>query len=416
VIATLVFRKASRAAYRRWRAALARLNGFLAEALSGIRVVQLFGKERKNDLAYDRIGREYMKHFLDQRRAWAIFRPVNTTLSAVGIGLVLWFGGAAAIRGAGMDPAAAAAAGAISVGVLVSFLGYAELFFAPIRDLTEKFDILQGAMTAAERIFAILDEPREILDRPDAVDPGRLAGAVEFRDVSFSYVEGDPVLRNVSFAVEPGEKIALVGHTGAGKTTIINLLCRLYDVGSGELRLDGRDVRDYALRSVRGQIAVVHQDVFLFAGSVLDNLRLFDEEIPLPRVREACEQVYAHRFIERLAGGYEATVEEGGKTFSSGERQLLSFARALVADPAVLVLDEATSNIDSQTEELIQRAMARVTEGRTSILIAHRLSTIQHADRILVLDKGRLVETGTHTELMRNGGLYHRLYEMQFHA
>jgi ATP-binding cassette subfamily B multidrug efflux pump len=364
--------------------------------------------------AYDEIGQEYMTQFIRQRKAWAVFRPVNTTLSAAAIGLVLWFGGGLVLRGVGLEPKAAAAVGAISVGTILAFLLFAEMFFQPIRDLTEKFDLIQRAMTAAERIFTILDERNEIEERPDAVRPGRLEGRVELRDVGFEYVEGEPVLRDLSFVIEPGRMMAIVGHTGAGKTTIVNLVSRFWDVTRGTVLVDDRDVREYALQGLRGNVAMVHQDVFLFAGTVLDNLRLGDESIPLARVREACEAVQANRFIERLPGGYEATVEEGGKTFSAGERQLLSFARALVFDPAILVLDEATSSVDTHTEELIQAALTTLTEGRTSIVIAHRLSTIQRADRILVLDRGRLVEQGTHEELLRLDGVYHRLYRLQF--
>jgi ATP-binding cassette, subfamily B, multidrug efflux pump len=401
-VATVIFRRASRAAYRRWRAALSRLNAFLAENIGGIRVVKLFHKERANDESYDRIGREYRDHFLSQRKAWAIYRPVNTTLSAMGTGLIYCFGGGAVLLRT------------ITVGEFYAYLAYVDLFYAPIRDLTEKFDIIQGALTAAERIFGILDEESRIVDAPDAVDPGRVKGAVEFRDVAFEYLPGEPVIKGLSLTVAPGETVAVVGHTGAGKTTLVNLLCRLYDVKSGAVLVDGRDVRKLKVKRLRENIAVVHQDVFLFAGTILDNLRLSDDSIPLERVHDACRQVAADRFIESLPGGYEAVVEEAGKTFSTGERQLLSFARALVFDPAILVLDEATSSVDSKTEERIQGAIDRLTADRTSIVIAHRLSTIQKADRILVLDDGRLAEAGTHRELLARGGLYHRLYKLQF--
>jgi ATP-binding cassette, subfamily B, multidrug efflux pump len=420
VIATLIFRKYARDAYRKWRAALSRINAFTAETLGGIRVVQLYHKERKNDETYDEIGRKFKKHFMDQRTAWAWFRPVNTTLSAAGIGLVLWFGGAAVLGdmrlAAGLTDEQAAAASLFTVGLLFAFIGYAELFFAPIRDLTEKFDMIQGAMTSAERIFTILDEEPEVVNRPGARDFGRARGAVAFENVHFEYKVAEPVLRDVSFAIEPGRTVAIVGHTGAGKTTIINLVARFYDVQQGAVKVDGRDVRDYTLDALRSNIAVVHQDVFLFAGTVLDNVRLGDEAVPRERVIEACRYVGAHPFIERLQGGYDAKVEEGGKTFSAGERQLLSFARALVFDPAVLILDEATSSIDTHTEELIQRALRKLTRGRTSIVIAHRLSTIQRADSILVMHKGKLAEQGTHQELLSRRGLYHRLYQLQYRA
>ena len=421
VAATMIFRKYARSAYRKWRAALSRINSFTAEVLGGVRVVQLFHKEDKNDLRYDEIGREYKKHFLEQRTAWSIFRPVNTTLSAAGIALVIWFGGAAVMNSAevaarfGAD-GEAAAAGVFTIGLLFAFIGYAELFFTPIRDLTEKFEIVQGAMTAAERIFTILDEERQIVDLPGAVDPGRFSGEVEFEDVHFEYISGEPVLLGVSFKIEAGQTVAIVGATGAGKTTIINLVSRFYDIQRGSVKVDGRDVREYTLKGLRSNVAVVHQDVFLFAGTVLDNIRLGKESITPEQVEQACRYVGAHEFIRKLDGGYGAKVAEGGKTFSAGERQLLSFARALVFDPAVLILDEATSSIDTHTEEMIQRALLKLTKGRTSIVIAHRLSTIQRADRILVMHKGKLAEQGSHQELLAERGLYYNLYKLQYQA
>lgn len=417
VLAALIFRKYSRVAYRKWYAAQSRLNAFMAESMSGVRVVQLFHKEKRNNEAYDRIGSDFRHHFLVQRKAWAYFRPAATTLSACGIGLVLWFCGSAVFRGQGLSTAAElTAVGAISVGVLVSYLQYAELFFNPIRDLTEKIDVIVGAMTSGERIFTILDEKREIVDREAAQTPGRFSGSLTFDDVHFSYKPQEPVLRGVSFEVKPGQSVAIVGHTGAGKTTIINLVCRFYDVNGGRVLVDGRDVRDYTLQGLRRNIAVVHQDVFLFAGTIFDNIRLGEESITLEQVKAACEYVGAHRFIEKLPGGYDAKVEEGGKTFSAGERQLLSFARALVFNPSILILDEATSSIDTHTEEMIQAAMVKLTRGRTSVIIAHRLSTIQRADKILVMHKGKLAEQGNHQQLLALRGIYHRLYQLQYSA
>jgi ABC-type multidrug transport system fused ATPase/permease subunit len=411
VVATLIFRKYSRNAYRKWRAALSRINAFTAESLGGSRVVQLFHKERRNDKRYDQIGQEYRKHFIDQRRAWAYFRPVNTTLSATGIALVIAFGGAAVL-----GEFSVTADGVFTVGMLFAFIGYTELFFTPIRDLTEKFEVVQGAMTAAERIFTIIDEPRTIVDKPGAQDFGRVKGEVRFEDVHFEYKPAEPVLRGVDFTIKPGETVAIVGHTGAGKTTIINLVCRFYDIQAGSVKVDGHDVRDWTLKGLRRNIATVHQDVFLFAGTVFDNIRLGDETITREQVVQACTYVGAHDFIERLEGGYDAKVEEGGKTFSAGERQLLSFARALVFNPAVLILDEATSSIDTHTEELIQAALIKLTKGRTSIVIAHRLSTIQKADKILVMHKGKLAESGSHQQLLAHKGLYHKLYQLQYSA
>ncbi|MCB9893515.1 MAG: ABC transporter ATP-binding protein [Planctomycetes bacterium] len=411
VVATLIFRKYARNAYRKWRAALSRINAFTAEVLGGVRVVQLFHKEQRNDEAYDKIGQDYKKHFIDQRTAWAVFRPVNTTLSALGIALVIAFGGAAA-----MGKFEVSGGEVFTVGLLFAFIGYTELFFTPIRDLTEKFEVVQGAMTAAERIFTIIDEPKTIVNKPGAQDFGRVEGEVKFEDVHFEYKPGEPVLRGVDFTIEPGQTVAIVGHTGAGKTTIINLVCRFYDIQGGYVKVDGHDVRDWTLDGLRRNIATVHQDVFLFAGTVFDNIRLGDEKITREQVEKACKYVGADPFIRKLDGGYDAKVEEGGKTFSAGERQLLSFARALVFDPAVLILDEATSSIDTHTEELIQEALVKLTKGRTSIVIAHRLSTIQKADKILVMHKGKLAESGTHQELLAHKGLYHKLYELQYSA
>jgi ABC-type multidrug transport system fused ATPase/permease subunit len=271
-------------------------------------------------------------------------------------------------------------------------------------------------MTAAERIFTIIDEPRTIVDKPGATDFGRVKGEVRFENVEFEYKELEPVLRAISFTINPGETVAIVGHTGAGKTTIINLVCRFYDIQGGSVKVDGHDVRDWTLAGLRRNVATVHQDVFLFAGTVFDNIRLGDESITREQVVAACKHVGADDFIVKLDGGYDAKVEEGGKTFSAGERQLLSFARALVFDPAILILDEATSSIDTHTEELIQKALIKLTSGRTSIVIAHRLSTIQKADKILVLHKGKLAESGTHQQLLAHKGLYHKLYELQYKA
>ena len=414
IAATVVFRRFSRTAYRRWYAAQSKLNAFMAETLAGVRVVQLFHRERHHEAAYDRVAEEFGREFLAQRRAWAWYRPLAMTFSATGVGLVLWVCGDAVLRGTGLPPAALAASGAISVGVFVSYLQYAELFFQPIRDIAEKIDIVIGAMTSAERIFTIEDQKPEVADLPGARDFGRLRGEVRFEQVGFEYKPGEPVLRDLDLAIAPGQTVALVGHTGAGKTTIINLVNRLYDVTSGRVTVDGRDVREYQLQALRRHIAVVHQDVFLFAGTILENLTLGDDTIPRERVEAACRQVGADTFILRRPGGYDGLVEGGGKTFSAGERQLLSFARALVFDPAILILDEATSSIDTHSEELIQAALRTLTTGRTSIVIAHRLSTVQRADRIVVMHKGRLVEQGTHRELLAQRGIYWKLYRLQY--
>lgn len=404
LIAATIFRRYSRKAYARARIALSRLNSFMAENLSGIRVVQLFHKEERNEQAFNAIASDYRKYSLQQRYAWAVFRPVSSTLSATGMGLVIGFGGAAVLGENHL----------LSVGMLVSFFNYTELFFMPIRDLTEKLDSLQSAMTSAERIFTILDERPTLQDAADARDCPTLSGHVEFKHVGFSYKVGEPVLSDVNFSIPAGKTVAIVGPTGAGKSTIINLINRLYDVSDGQVLVDGQDVRSFKMQQLRRQIAVVHQDVFLFAGTVQDNIRLGDASITDEQVRAACEAVGADKFIQRLPGGYSAMVSEAGKTFSAGERQLLSFARALVFNPAILVLDEATSSVDSHTEAVIQQALLRLTHDRTSIIIAHRLSTIQRADCIFVMHHGRLAESGTHQELLAQGGMYYRLYLLQY--
>lgn len=406
VVISLIFRHYSRKAYAKWRAALSNLNAIIAETVGGVRVVQLFRRESRNQEKYEVVGEEFRSQFMKQRLAWAYYRPGYTILQATAMGLVLWFGGAWVLMGRGGE--------VFTAGMLTLFVLLAEKFFQPIRDLVEKFDVIQGAVTSAERIFTVLDEPDAIPEKPGAVVLPRAQGRIEFQDVHFAYNASEPVLRGVSFAAEPGQMIAVVGHTGAGKSTLINLLSRFYDVDSGRVLVDGVDVRDCTLKSLRRNIAVVHQEVFLFAGTVRENLALGNPGISDEDVVKAAKAVNAHGFISRLPGGYDHVVQEQGRTFSAGERQLLSFARALAADPAVLVLDEATSAIDTKSELLIQEAMKTLMKGRTSIVIAHRLSTIQSADCILVLHHGHVAEAGTHQQLLARRGLYHKLYELQF--
>jgi len=302
----------------------------------------------------------------------------------------------------------------VSMGALVAFLQYAQRFYQPLADLSEKYNILQSAMASSERIFRLLDQPAVIASPEAAFRPQRVRGAVEFDRVGFGYREGEPVLHEVSFRVEPGEMLAVVGHTGAGKSTLANLLLRFYDVADGEVRLDGVDVRRWDLERLRRSVGMVLQDVFLFSGTIAGNLRLGEESIDGERLRWAAREAHALDFIERLPGGFEAAVRERGAGLSVGQKQLIAFARALAFDPRVLILDEATSSIDTETEQLLQKALARLLAGRTSLVIAHRLSTVQRADRILVLHKGRVREMGTHQELLALRGIYYRLYLLQY--
>ncbi|MCA8939973.1 MAG: ABC transporter ATP-binding protein [Planctomycetes bacterium] len=402
VYISAVFRKYARRAYRRFRAALSRLNSVMAETKNGVRVVQLFNRQGKNQKKYEEVGDEHRDGFMAQRFAWALYRPGYTILQGAALAVAIWLGGYWVLEGE------------LAAGILVLFVLLADMFFQPIRDLVEKFDVIQSAVTSGERIFTVLDEKDTIPIKPDAKVAPRFKGEIEFKNVEFEYIKDEPVLRGVSFRAEPGQTIAIVGHTGAGKTTIINLLSRFYDIGGGQILIDGNDIRDFTLASLRRNVAVVHQDVFLFAGTIRDNLSLKTEGITQEACEAAARAVNVDEFIRRFKDGYDHVLEEQGKTFSAGERQLLSFARALAHDPSILILDEATSSIDTRSEMVIQDAMRTLMKGRTSIVIAHRLSTIQHADKILVMHKGKIAEVGTHQELLRTGGLYRKLYELQF--
>ena len=395
------FRRGSRASFREVRAWVARINAFLQENLTGMTVVQLFNRERRNESAFASINRSHADANMTQIFYYAVFYPAIELLAAVTIALILLQGGGRVL------------AGTLSLGALVAFVQYSERFWRPISDLSEKFNILQQAMASSERIFALLDTPIDVRSPEAPVSLGAVRGEVRFENVSFAYAPGEWVLQDIDFTVEPGRSVALVGATGAGKTSIISLLARFYDVQKGRILLDGVDVRSLGLTTLRSSLALVLQDVHLFSGTIASNIRL-GSPLSALRVEEAARAVHAHRFIERLPQGYETPVRERGATLSVGQKQLLSFARALAHDPRVLILDEATSSVDTETESLIQDALAVLLRGRTAIVIAHRLSTIQHVDEILLLHKGRIRERGTHQELMAARGLYWRLYQLQY--
>ncbi|TVP42392.1 MAG: ABC transporter ATP-binding protein, partial [Gemmatimonadales bacterium] len=403
-----VFRARIRDAYRDIRVRVARMNAFLHERITGVRVVQLFNREEADTAQHDAINQDYLEAHLRSITYYALFFPVIELFTAIALALIIWYGGFAIL------------AEATTVGVVTAFLLYARRFFRPIQDLSEKYNVLQGAMASSERIFKLLDREPAILDRADATPaPHPLRGEIEFRGVWFAYgtrEDGEPdwVLRDVSFRAAPGEKLAVVGHTGAGKSTLINLLMRFYEPQRGEILLDGVPIGQLTQRALREQIGLVLQDVFLFSDNVRYNIRLGEDGISEERIRAAAAEVGADEIIERLEAGYDQPLGERGASLSVGERQLISFARALAFDPRILVLDEATSSVDSELEARIDEATERLLSGRTSVVIAHRLSTVQGADRILVFQRGELVEEGTHGELMAEEGLYARLHELQF--
>jgi ATP-binding cassette, subfamily B, multidrug efflux pump len=421
-LAAFLFRGRIRAAYRDIRVRLARINAFLQERIGGIAVVQLFGREQQTEQRFREIDADYLRAHLRSITYYALFFPVIEVLTAIAVALILVYGGLSML------------AGAVTVGTVAMFLQYARRFFRPIQDLSEKYNMLQGAMAASERIFALLDTEPAIAAGGGRRLPRPPRGEIEFRDVWFAYGDRDRtgsdaggalsspgsgpapdwVLKGISFRAAPGERVAVVGHTGAGKTTLSNLLMRYYEPQRGKILLDGVPIRELPLAELRSHIGLVLQDVFLFSRDVAYNIRLGETGIDDERVRAAATRVGADRLIARLPQGYGHPLGERGASLSVGERQLLSFARALAFDPLVLILDEATSSVDSELEHRIQEAIETLLVGRTSLVIAHRLSTIQHADRILVLHHGELREQGTHVELLRQAGLYARLHELQF--
>lgn len=401
LVASAISRVKARDAFRRQRSAVSQVNAYLSERLSGIQVVQLFSQERRSEREFSERSGSLLKANLGEMYVFATFRPVVDLLASITTAAVILAGAVLYLRLS------------ISLGVLIAFINLVGMFYSPLKDIAEKYTILQSAMAGGERVFKLLDADERIPDAPRVDPPSRIAGRIEFRSVRFAYKEGEDVLKGLSFTVDPGEMVAIVGYTGAGKTTITNLIARLWDVDEGSILLDGVPIRDLPLSSLRRSIVPVLQDVFLFSGSVSDNIRL---GLPLSdqEVRAAAEAVYAHDFIQSLPNGYDTILSEGATNISSGQRQLISFARVVAHDPRIIILDEATSSIDTETERLIKAGMDRILRDRTSIVIAHRLSTIRHADRILVLSDGKLVESGSHEELLSLDRVYANLYRLQY--
>jgi ATP-binding cassette subfamily B multidrug efflux pump len=417
LILSTAFRVRSRAAYREVRRRVATVTASLAESISGVRVTKSFSRETENLRRFDALNRDTMEAYVYAGGIFSVFQPLIEVTAAVGVFLVLWVGGQSLLqaKAAGVSLSGAAAAGpaVLTPGDLLAFLAYVQRFFDPIRNLSQVYNTMQSAMTGAERIFQILDTEPEVREAPDARELPPVRGRVAFEEVRFGYGDVE-VLHGITFVAEPGQTVAIVGPTGAGKSTIINLLSRMYDVTSGRITMDGIDIREVTFQSLRRQIGTVLQDSFLFSGTVRDNIKYGRPDASDEAMIATARAVNAHEFIRALPEGYDTQVEERGSRLSMGQRQLVSFARALLTDPAILILDEATSSVDAATELIIQEALARLLEGRTAFVIAHRLSTIREADIILVVDGGRIVEQGRHEELLARRGLYTRLHAMQF--
>ena len=402
VMTTMAFRRVVRESYRRIRTALARINAYLQEHLSGIAVVQLLNREERSFEEFETINRDHLKAYKDSILAYGLFYPAVEYFGVIAVAIVLWFGG-----GLAMD-------GVVSLGVVLAFIQYSQRFYRPIQDLSDKYNILQSAMASSERIFKLLDTPVTISDpaQPLQLPPGK--GKIEFRNVSFAYQEDYWVLEDVSFTVDAGQTVAVVGHTGAGKTTLTNLLLRFYDVHKGEILLDGVDIRRLRQADLRRNFAIVLQDPYLFSGTISSNVRLGTEGIGQEAVESATERVKLDRYVNQFPEKYQARVDERSSTLSVGQKQLLSYARALAHDPRILILDEATSSVDPETEFAVRAGVEKLLENRTALVIAHRLSTIQNADKIVVLHRGKVRETGTHWELIAKQGLYYKLYQLQY--
>lgn len=403
-VLTVVFRKISRKTYRVTRTRLTDLNTFLSENISGMRIIQIFGREKRKFEEFDDKNYKYYKAFYREMLIFAVFRPLIYILSVLSLMLVLGIGSKEVLGNV------------ISIGTLYIFSQYIQSFFDPIQELAEQFSTLQSSLASAEKIFTILDEDALVPEAEEPVILPEIRGRIEFDHVWFAYDNENYVLRDVSFVIEPGQRVAFVGATGAGKSSILNLIGRYYDIQKGHIYIDGVDIRALSKKQLRSAIGQMQQDVFIFEGTIESNIRLYDRDISSEDVRKAAEYVNASHFIEKLGKGYEEPVSERGATFSAGERQLLSFARTLAHKPRILVMDEATANIDTETEGLIQEALERLMQDRTTIMVAHRLSTIQHADCIMVMHKGKIRERGTHQELLAQNGIYKKLYELQIHS
>lgn len=401
ILLTVFFRRMARKIYRIYRTRLTDLNTFLSEHLSGMRIIQIFGREERKYEEFHDKNKKLYKAFYNEMLIFAVFRPLMYILSVLSLMIVLWVGSREVF------------ATVISVGTLYIFSNYIQSFFDPIQELAEQFSTLQSSIASAEKIFTIMDEEFSIEEVDNPVVLPEIKGRIEFDHVWFAYDDENYVLRDVSFVIEPGQKAAFVGATGAGKSSILNLIGRYYDIQKGHIYIDGVDIKELSKKQLRSAIGQMQQDVFIFEGDIEYNIRLHDEDITDEDVKKAAEYVNASRFIEKLPGAYKEPVTERGATFSAGERQLLSFARTLAHKPSILVMDEATANIDTETEILIQEALEKLMEGRTTIMVAHRLSTIQHADCIMVMHKGKIREQGTHQELLAQDGIYKKLYELQ---
>jgi ATP-binding cassette subfamily B protein len=406
---TMLFRKKVRAAYRQVRLLIARMNAFLSEHISGVVVDQIYNRERRALSSFQEVSGKLKDANIKSVFYYALFYPGVELTQAVAVGLLIWYGGNHLLPEVFVQ-----AHGGISIGILIAFLRFTDQFFMPIRDLSEKYNILQTAMASSERIFKVIDDKTIVPETKSPISWPEVKGKIEFKNVTFAYDDQNYVLKNVSFTANPGETIAIVGATGAGKTSIVNLLMRFYDVNDGGVFIDGVNVKDISSAELRKNISIVMQDVFLFSGSIHNNISLGNENISFENVEKAAAMVGADGFIKRQPNLYAQDVKERGAAISVGQKQLISFARALAHDPRILILDEATANIDTETEQLIQAATENLLRGRTSIVIAHRLSTIQHSSKIIVLHKGEIREQGTHQELIARGGIYYRLYQLQY--